>query len=324
MKHMRLQGHDAALNLALEETLLDLLHPGEEGWFLLWQNSPCVVIGKHQQAEAEVDKNWLQAKDVPLYRRNTGGGAVYHDPGNLNFSFMEYVDEPLRVSFADYSAQICLALKSLGVEATPGGRNDIEVKGKKISGSAQLRRDGKVLHHGTLLYDLDLERLAALLTPESAKLSRHAVASVSARVANLHELFPGLALGELESALLAQCAPVAGQLQPEVLARAETLAREKYRCVRWNWGQPSPSAHQWIHAFEQGRLVVNLETKGNRILDCRFEGDFFALQDVETLRERLRGVALNGHALSAICSEPWIQGCPPETLQKVILDAADG
>ena len=158
---------EPAYNLALEETLFDELTTGEEGLFLLWRNAPSIIVGRHQCTGEEINADFVKRRGIPVVRRNTGGGAVYHDLGNLNFSFIEHADGEGKVDFGRYLTPICAALRELGVEAHISGRNDLEVKGRKISGSAQRLQHGKVLHHGTLLVDLNFSDLVPAPTGRS-------------------------------------------------------------------------------------------------------------------------------------------------------------
>ena len=163
MEHLTFSTLDPAFNLALEEVLFQSLPAGHPGWFLLWQNGPSVIVGRHQCTADEVNADFIRRENLPVVRRITGGGAVYHDTGNLNFSFIEHANGREKVDFRRYLEPVCAALADLGVQAVLSGRNDIEANGRKISGSGQMLRRGKVLHHGTLLIDVNFERLSSVL-----------------------------------------------------------------------------------------------------------------------------------------------------------------
>ena len=174
---------DVYRNQAIEKTLFDL--SDDEVVFYLWQNENAVVIGKHQDALSECDYNAFIADGGKVARRISGGGAVYHDRGNLNFTFIA------PVKYYDLLKQMKVvtnALKSFGIQASLSGRNDVEVSGRKISGNAFYFHEGKKLHHGTLLIDVDTEKIKKYLTPNAVKLSKKGVKSVESRVVNLTEM----------------------------------------------------------------------------------------------------------------------------------------
>ena len=169
-------------NLAVEEYLFR--HETDDVC-MLWQNAHTVVIGKNQNAFVEVDVDALQRDGVHLARRITGGGAVYHDLGNVNFSFISANSAETGLDFARFTAPIIKALASLGVHAELSGRNDLLLDGQKFSGNAQYSANGRTLHHGTLLFDADLAVLARYLRPDEEKLKSKGIKSVRSRVTNL-------------------------------------------------------------------------------------------------------------------------------------------
>ena len=219
MQSLSLTSTDPAFNLALEECLLQWLPADHPGLFLLWQNAPSVIVGRHQVTLDEIDSDFVRRRGLPVVRRMTGGGAVYHDLGNLNFSFMENAHGRKTVDFARYLRPVCEALAELGVRASLSGRNDLEAGGRKISGSAQSLRQGRILHHGTLLVSLDFGELVQALHVDPDKIRSKGIASVRSRVANISEFWtPGSSMEGLRAALLRRCADGAGQLEPGGLA----------------------------------------------------------------------------------------------------------
>lgn len=319
---------DPTLNLALEEVLFQRLGPGEAGCFLLWQNAPSVIVGRHQNTREEVDADWLAARAIPVVRRNTGGGAVYHDLGNLNFSFMEYAPERGKVDFARYLTPVCAALSRLGVEARLTGRNDLEAGGRKISGSAQSLREGRVLHHGTLLVNLNFADMVAALSVDPEKYRSKGVASVRARVANISEFWrPGTTLDDLRAALAACCAPDAAPqaLPGDILREARRLAEEKYRTWDWNFGHSPAFSEQRRQRFPWGLVDLRLDVRRGIITACRLSGDFFAATDSAALERRLIGVRDEPEALrAALADVDWeacFSGCDPAVMQKFFTHA---
>ncbi len=222
---------DPAFNLALEETLL---RENSEEFFLLWRNSPAVIVGRNQVVENEVDLKLAAARKIPVMRRITGGGAVYHDPGVVNFSFIagETSKSPLPELFPGILSQ-------WRADLTRSGDNDFSVSGKKMIGTAQCAIGGRRLFHGSILFDADLELLGGILTPPPEKPARHGVASVRARVGNLNAFLnrPVTVTGFLRLLEVDCC--VAGRMECRELSRelnnqALILADRKYRSAAWN------------------------------------------------------------------------------------------
>ncbi|MDR2899607.1 MAG: lipoate--protein ligase family protein, partial [Clostridiales bacterium] len=177
---------DPAYNLALEEFLFLHRRPIRDVFFL-WQNEPTIVIGRHQNTFDEINREFVEANKVHVVRRNSGGGAVYHDLGNLNFSFLVDDTDGNRdggFRFDRFTQPVIRTLQQLGVDAENRGRNDIAIDGKKISGNAQFRNGGRLLHHGTILFDSNLENLSMALNFAPEKYVSRAVASIRSRVTN--------------------------------------------------------------------------------------------------------------------------------------------
>lgn len=224
---------DPTWNMALESWLFDR-DTGEDILYL-WQNSPCVIIGRNQVAALEVDLQLAGEMDVPVIRRQTGGGAVWHDLGNLNFTYITNdgadTDEP----YAAFLRPLMEVLAGQGVPAAFNGRNDLCVGDRKISGSAARIRNGRLLHHGTLLVCSDLDRMTRVLTPDADKLRRNGVRSVKSRVANLTEFAPDLTVEKLKQLLQARFAPSGGiTLSAADLAQIRQL-QQKFLDPGWNF-----------------------------------------------------------------------------------------
>ena len=315
---------EPAYNLALEETLFDGLKTGEEGLFLLWRNAPSIIVGRHQCTGEEINADFVARRGIPVVRRNTGGGAVYHDLGNLNFSFIERAAGEGRVDFARYLTPICTALRELGVEARISGRNDLEVGGRKISGSAQRLQNGKVLHHGTLLVDLNFSDLVEALHVEPEKYLSKGVASVRGRVANISEFCARSDLmGELQSALVHACADRQIEAAPEIRRQAEALAETKYRSWEWNYGASPAFAFRRKERFSWGSVDLRLNVRKGVIVAARVHGDFFSAADVEALERRLIGLRHEPSVLAEALREApwtdWFSGCDPERMRDFFL-----
>ena len=203
---------DPAFNLAFEEFVLENRREGD--WLMLWQNANSVIVGLNQNAAEEVDPAYVRAHGIRVVRRMTGGGAVYHDLGNLNYSFITDALDTASLSMEALARPVCRALSALGVAAELSGRNDICVEGRKVSGTAQRLSRGRVLHHGTLLFDTDAEALSGALRADPEKFRSKAARSVRSRVGNIRDFLPAdMDLGEFRHAILAEltrggaCAP---------------------------------------------------------------------------------------------------------------------
>lgn len=310
---------DPYRNLALEEHLL--FRCGEDERVLyLWQNEKTVVIGRNQNAERECPVELLSRDGVHLARRDSGGGAVYHDLGNLNFSFFA------REKSYDVEGQtrvVLGALRSLGVEAEFSGRNDILVNGRKVSGSAFVQSGGFCCHHGTLMVDVDRSAVARYLQPGAAKLASKGVASVRARVMNLRQIKPQIGVEALKQAL--RCAferTFSGRAEPLLLSDADLLdvekRRQKFASPRWIFGEQRPYACVLSRRFQWGEIELRFQVDADRITDVQVETDAMDPELAERLRARLLGVRYVNDALSAALSgagaekelAAWLQSVP--------------
>lgn len=317
MLALRIPTLDPASNLALEETLFNALEPGHPGWFLLWRNGPSIIVGRHQNTLEEIDEDFIRVSGLPVVRRPTGGGAVYHDEGNLNFSFLTVVDKNYPPSFADFLAPIVDALADLGVSARFSSRNDITVAGRKISGSAQRRSGFRMLHHGTLMVDLDTSVLGKALAGNPDKYTSKGVASHKSRVANLREFLPPdwsreMCMARVTDALLRHCATGETGLTSAQANEAEALAEAKYRTRDWNYGKSPAFTERRRHRFPWGALECRFDVRNGVIARCSLYGDFFSHGDVGDLEALLQGVTHTpealAEALAAVPVEQWFVG----------------
>lgn len=284
---------DAAWNLALEE----LLWLGGYHAFMLWQNAPSVIVGRHQNTLQEVNGRMVRDRGIAVVRRVTGGGAVYHDLGNINFSLIA----PSRPWTPDFAAQ-CLdpmltALANLGVkDCRISGRNDILCGGVKISGCARSIHKNRMLFHGTLLYNADLSVLGEVLTPDADKVRTKGITSVRSRVGNLRSFLGPDAPDTPEflrmlTAEIARILHVPGvlPLPGELLAQANRLAEQKYRTREWNYMTSFPCNAVRKKQFPSGWVTAEMQIYRDRLEAVRFTGDFFAEQPVAELESCLAG-----------------------------------
>ena len=315
---------DPAYNLALEE-YLHLHRQPLRNAFLLWQNEPTVVVGRHQNTFDEIQREYVEAAGVHVVRRNSGGGAVYHDLGNLNFSFL--VDDcESGFHFERFTQPVIRTLEQLGIVAENSGRNDIAIAGRKISGNAQYRRNGRLLHHGTILFDANLEHLAKALHFAAEKYVSRAVASIRSRVTNVREhLAVPIPISEFRERLAENVVAEYG-IESDTLRDREQeavcrLRDEKYRCWEWNYGVSSPFwTCMGVQKFSWGTLDLRLEVRDGKIASCAFYGDFFSADDPQILVRQLAGLRFDRRTLDSVLPENEIQRVFPELGKQQLLD----
>lgn len=301
-------------NLALEQYLFDHT-PHGESCFMLWQNRSAVIVGKYQNTEEEVNGDYVRRHGIQVTRRLSGGGAVYHDLGNLNYTFLTDGGVDGNMEFGRFCTPLIRALESVGVKAELNGRNDVTVEGRKISGSAQYRRGGRVMHHGTILYESDLSVLQKALHVSPVKLASKGVASVQSRVTNVREhMAQPLELEEFWAVLRRKM--VEGQsvkrrtLQPEELEEVEQLRRNRYATWEWNWGISPESTLRKVHRIEGcGTVQIYLDMELGRIKECQFRGDFFGDDSTLKLSQALNGCRLEEEELRQALEQVDVESC---------------
>ena len=292
MKLVLLKSTDPTVNLAAEEYLF--FH-SEEPTLLLWQNNNAVIIGKNQNTLSEINMDRIRKNGVSVVRRITGGGAVYHDMGNVNYSVIQKSRENGSLDFQFFTEPILKALEGLGLEATFSGRNDILIDGKKISGNAQYSFNGKTLHHGTLLFDSNLEMLEQLLTVDPEKIKTKAISSVRARVTNIKEHLSdkNMTVDGFISYLKAYFTEngfTESRITEDEQKEIEKLTVEKYRTWEWNYGySPKYSFRKKIRTAA-GSIEIFLDIDSGTIKKAVIFGDFFALNPIYLLEELLVGI----------------------------------
>jgi lipoate-protein ligase A len=261
----------AALNLAREESLFARLE--RTGALLLFYvDTAAVVIGRNQMPWAEVRPDALVSGGVPLVRRMSGGGTVYHDPGNLNYSLMLPAAAPGRPAAAAILEPVVRALRALGLPARLSARNAVFVGRHKVSGTAQFMTAGRILTHGTLLVDADLQRLTDCLGPDPAlQINSRGRPSIASPVANLSDLEPAVTMAELRRALVSACADAYGPIAERPLAlaveeAARLLTREKYQTWEWNIGRSPPGRITWEGNFKGVACRCRLHVRRGMII----------------------------------------------------------
>lgn len=274
---------DAYFNLASEQYLLDNFD-GEI--FMLWRNDNAVIVGKNQNTYAEIDYDYVNQNNIKVVRRLTGGGAVFHDKGNVNFSFIVPHSESATLDFARFTQPVIEALESLGAKnVCLSGRNDILIEGTKISGNAQSSYNGKTLHHGTLLYDSDISMLVGALRVDEEKIKSKGIKSVRNRVNNIKDI-AGLDMSTLEFMDYLE-KYIAKKNNAEIVEFTEQdksdiqkLADEKYSTWEWNYGKSKEFSVSKKKRFDFGTVNVNITAENGIIKQIKIYGDYFGTNDV--------------------------------------------
>ena len=286
--------HDAYFNIALEEYLL-YQFPTED-IFLLYINAPSIIIGKFQNTLAEINLEYVEKQNIKVVRRMSGGGAVYHDLGNLNFSFHTLLDMNEFMDFSKFTAPVVNILNELNVPAKLEGRNDLLVDGKKFSGNAKLARNGKMIQHGTILFNSEMSVLGDALKVNPLKFVDKAVKSNRARVTNLAPYLPeGMITEDLKELLIEEMlelneGAVIYHLTEEDRKGVEQLIEEKYKTWDWNFGFSPKYNFKNAKKIPAGFIEVHLDVeRGGQIEKAKIFGDFFASKPIEELEEMLVG-----------------------------------
>ena len=295
---------DPYINLAIEEYVLQNF--GEEDTYLLFYvNGPSIIIGRNQNSVEEINTEYVDANNIKVVRRLSGGGAVYHDEGNLNFSFITKDDGESFHNFAKFTKPVVEALNKIGVPAELVGRNDLEVKGRKISGNAMFATKGRMFSHGTLMLDSEIEHVVEALNVSKEKIESRGIKSIRSRVANINEFLEDkLTMDEFKELILTHIFEVEDvkdvptyELTEEDWEKIHEISENRYQKWEWNYGK-SPSYNlKQSHKFPSGLLDVRLNVKKGIIEECTIFGDFFGVGNVRDIEEKLIGVRHERKAL---------------------------
>lgn len=295
---------DPRINLAIEEYALKHL-PAQQDYLLFYINEPSIIIGKNQNTAEEINADYVAKNGIHVVRRLSGGGAVYHDLGNLNFSFITDDDGNSFHNYRKFTEPVVKALRELGVEAELTGRNDIQVGERKISGNAQFSTRGRMFTHGTLLFDSQMENVASALNVNPEKFKSKGVKSVRSRVANiseflrepmtieqfrahiLHSIFSGKEVARYE-------------LTEEDWAKIRQISAERYQSWDWNYGKSPAFNVQRVKRLSAGTYDVRLYVEKGIIRSASVYGDFFGLGETSEFTDKLIGVRYDREALEQV------------------------
>lgn len=283
---------DPYFNLALEEILTKDETITDE-ILLLWQNDNAIVVGVNQNTMQEINNDFVRQNHVRVVRRLSGGGAVYHDLGNLNFTFIFNKNQDNAHNYALFTQPIIEVLQKLGIDAKFSGKNDIVVDDKKISGNAQYNYHNRVMHHGTILFDVDMNVLPQVLKPDLLKLQSKGIKSIQARVTNILPLldqkidvteFKALIIRHLQETKKAKVIYPSAAL----IAQAEKLAHEKYRTWAWNYGKsPDFNLENKVYFEGKGTIDIRLKVEIGVIKAIKIYGDFLGTAGTKVLEAKL-------------------------------------
>ncbi|MEC1524056.1 lipoate--protein ligase [Neobacillus niacini] len=298
---------DPRINLAIEEYALKNLDINES-YLLFYINEPSIIIGKNQNSVEEINTEYVESNGIHVVRRLSGGGAVYHDLGNLNYSFITKDDGDSFHNFRKFTEPVIAALKQMGVNAELSGRNDILAEGRKISGNAQFSTRGSMFTHGTLLFNSEMDHIVSSLRVKKDKIESKGIKSVRSRVANISEfLTDKWTIEEFRSALLKFI--FQGQAVTEYVLTEEDwekihqLSKERYQNWEWNYGKSPKFNLQHSHRFPVGHIDVRLDVDKGVIENCKIYGDFFGVGDVSDIETKLKHVRYEKSELEAVLKD---------------------
>ncbi|MCM3359834.1 lipoate--protein ligase [Psychrobacillus sp. FSL K6-4046] len=286
---------DPRINLAIEEYALNTMDVEKDSFLLFYINQPSIIIGRNQNTIEEINTDFVEQNGIIPVRRLSGGGAVYHDLGNLNFSFLTKDDGDSFRNFKKFTQPVVDALQKMGVDAELSGRNDILAGGKKISGNAQFSTRGRMFSHGTLMFDTEIDAVVSALKVKKDKIESKGIKSIRSRVTNIVDLLDKpMTIEEFRLAILSSIFGGEDKVQyweltEEDWANIHKLSEERYQKWEWNYGKSPKSNIQHSHRFPTGSVDVRLEVNKGVIEEVKFFGDFFGVGEVEEVEVLLVG-----------------------------------
>lgn len=319
---------DPRINLAIEEYALKTMDIEKDSFLLFYINEPSIIIGKNQNTVEEIDTAYVEANGIHVVRRLSGGGAVYHDLGNLNFSFITKDDGESFRNFKKFTEPVVQALAAMGVKAELLGRNDILVEGRKISGNAQFSTNGRMFSHGTLMFDTEIERVVSALKVRKDKIESKGIKSIRSRVANISEfLQEPMTIEQFRMEILKSIFGGKEKIQYRELTdddwkKIHELSEKRYANWDWNYGKSPKFNMQHSHRFPVGGIDVRLHVNKGVIESVNIYGDFFGVGEVAHIEEQLTGVPYNkqsiDEALGAIDISTYLGGITKEEFLQLI------
>lgn len=328
MKYIVNKSNNPAYNIALEAyAFRELL--SEDEIFILWINEPAIIIGKHQNTIQEINKEYIDAHGIHVARRLSGGGAVYHDLNNLNYTIISNKSEEGAFDFKTFSQPVIETLADLGVKAEFTGRNDLEINGKKFCGNAQAYYKGRMMHHGCLLFDVDMTVLGDALKVSKDKIESKGIKSVRARVTNiLDELPEKITVNEFSDKILAKMKETYPDmteyvLSEDELAKIQKSADEQFGNWDWVYGKAPEYTIERNVRYPAGKINTFANVEKSIIKNIKIYGDFFGIKDVQDIEELLVGTRYENkdvfEKLKTIDTTQYFSGMTVEEVAKAIV-----
>ncbi|MBL8006493.1 MAG: lipoate--protein ligase [Ignavibacteria bacterium] len=293
---------DPSVNLSIEEYCVRNLDMKDD-YLLFYINEPAVIIGKHQNTIEEINNEYIKNNNIHVIRRISGGGTVYHDLGNLNFSFMTKHSQESIHNFKLFTEPVINVLRSMGVNAELNGRNDITVNERKISGNAQFTDTKSMFSHGTLLFDTDLDNVLKALNVRTDKIESKGIKSVRSRVANIKEFIEyELTIDEFKEKIISSVFGDSGEVPVYELSdgdwdKINELTGSKYKTWEWNYGRSPEFNVQKVKRFGFGQIDARIQVKDGLIQNIKFYGDFLGSGEISEVENILSGISYNENIL---------------------------
>lgn len=329
MKYIVNTSNDPAYNVALEAYAFQKLTDIDE-IFILWINEPAIIIGRHQNTIQEINKEFIDKNGIHVVRRLSGGGAVYHDLNNLNYTIISNDTQEGAFDFQTFSKPVIDTLAKLGVKAEFTGRNDLEINGQKFAGNAQAYYKGRMMHHGCLLFDVDMSVLGQALKVSKDKIESKGIKSVRARVTNIVDhLSDKITVQEFSDAILAQVKEEYPEMDEYVLSDAElseiqAMRDNQFATWDWTYGKAPEYTIERGVRYPAGKITTYANVENSTIKSVKIFGDFFGVKPVDDIEKMLEGVRYDYKdvlaALKTVDTSQYFSRMTPEEITKAIVD----
>ncbi|HEO3704105.1 TPA: lipoate--protein ligase [Streptococcus agalactiae] len=329
MKYIVNTSNDPAYNVALEAYAFQKLTDIDE-IFILWINEPAIIIGRHQNTIQEINKEFIDKNGIHVVRRLSGGGAVYHDLNNLNYTIISNNTQEGAFDFQTFSKPVIDTLAKLGVKAEFTGRNDLEINGQKFAGNAQAYYKGRMMHHGCLLFDVDMSVLGQALKVSKDKIESKGIKSVRARVTNIVDhLSDKITVQEFSDAILAQMKEEYPEMDEYVLSDAElseiqAMRDNQFATWDWTYGKAPEYTIERGVRYPAGKITTYANVENSTIKSVKIFGDFFGVKPVDDIEKMLEGVRYDYKdvlaALKTVDTSQYFSRMTPKEITKAIVD----